>query len=153
MGTSPTQPLLSTPINPQISGNQYGSTQDRRRTVDQTSSTTDDPPYYECPEMKASLISFLTYTWMDPLFKTGYKRQLQEEDLWDMAPQWTAGVVGPKLTASWNSEKARAAAKNQRPSLLRALVWFILPYYWIGIILIFLGGNNTNRIRSAHVGM
>ncbi|KAF9329893.1 Multidrug resistance-associated protein 1 [Podila minutissima] len=132
MGTSPTQPLISTPSNPQIGGNQYGSTLERPRTVaDQTPSIKDDPHYYECPQMKVSLVSFLTYSWMDPLFRTGYKRQLQEEDLWDMAPQWTAGVVGPELTASWKNEKARAAAKNQRPSLLRALVRFILPYYWI----------------------
>lgn len=141
MGTSPTQPLLSTPSNPQIGGNQYGSTLERPRTVaDQTPSIKDDPHYYECPEMKVSFISFLTYSWMDPLFRTGYKRQLQEEDLWDMAPQWTAGVVGPELTASWKKEKARAAAKNQRPSLLRALVRFMMPYYWVGIIFIFLGG-------------
>ncbi|KAG0350280.1 hypothetical protein BG005_010189 [Podila minutissima] len=147
MGTSPTQPLLSTPSNPQIGGNQYGSTLERPRTVaDQTPSIKDDPHYYECPEMKVSFISFLTYSWMDPLFRTGYKRQLQEEDLWDMAPQWTAGVVGPELTASWKKEKARAAAKNQRPSLLRALVRFMMPYYWVGIIFIFLGDNGIRLI-------
>ncbi|KAG0025921.1 hypothetical protein BGZ81_006735 [Podila clonocystis] len=147
MGTSPTQPLLNTPNSAKIGGNQYGSTQERLRAVaDQTPSTKNDPHYYECPEMKASFISFLTYSWMDPLFKIGYKRQLQEEDLWDMAPQWTAGVVGPELTASWNNEKARAAAKNQKPSLLRALVWFILPNYWIGIILMFLSDNGARVI-------
>ncbi|KAG0083144.1 hypothetical protein BGZ92_011054 [Podila epicladia] len=147
MGTSPTQPLLSTSSDPQIRGNQYGSAPECHRTVaDQTPSIKDDPHYYESPEMKASLISFLTYSWMDPLFRTGYRRQLQEEDLWDMAPKWTAAVVGPELTASWNNEKARAAAKNQRPSLLRALVWFILPYYWVGIIFIVLGDNGIRII-------
>ncbi|KAF9380843.1 hypothetical protein CPC16_010129, partial [Podila verticillata] len=138
MATSPAQPLLSTLNHPRTNGgNQYGSTQGRHQPVAEPS-TKDDPRYYESPEMRASLISFLTYTWMNPLFMTGYRRQLQEEDLWDMAPQWTAGTVGPELTACWNNEKARAAAKNQQPSLIRAMLWFLLPYYWVGIIFIFI---------------
>jgi len=142
MGTSLKQPLISNPNHPQIIGdNQYGSTQDRRRAVADRPSAKDDPHYTESPEMRASLFSLLTYTWMDPLFKIGYKRQLQEEDLWDMAPQWTAGAVGPELTACWNNEKARAAAKSQQPSLIRAMTWFLLPYYWVGIIYIFLSGT------------
>jgi len=145
MGTSPAQPLLSTPNHPRTNGgNLYGSTQDRHRSVADPSNK-DDPHYYESPEMRASLISFLTCSWMDPLFITGYKRQLQEEDLWDMAPQWTAGVVGPELTACWNNEKARAAAKNQKPSLIRAMMWFILPYYWVGIIYLLLSGITPGR--------
>ncbi|KAF9393237.1 hypothetical protein CPC16_002516, partial [Podila verticillata] len=127
--------------NEKITGsNQYGSTQDRRRVTDQPPAK-NGPHYNESPEMRASLFSLLTYTWMDPLFKIGYKRQLQEEDLWDMAPEWTAGTVGPELTACWNNEKARAAAKNQQPSLIRAMTWFLLPYYWVGIIYIFLSDN------------
>ncbi|KAF8916358.1 hypothetical protein BGZ52_000261, partial [Haplosporangium bisporale] len=81
MATSPAQPLLSTLNHPRTNGgNQYGSTQGRHQPVAEPS-TKDDPRYYESPEMRASLISFLTYTWMNPLFMTGYRRQLQEEDL------------------------------------------------------------------------
>ncbi|KAF9575235.1 hypothetical protein EC968_003876 [Mortierella alpina] len=85
------------------------------------------------PEAKASLISLLFLSWMNPLFKTGYRRQIQESDISEMLPKWKTGVLGQQLHERWEQEKLRAAAKGQNPRLLRALVRFALPTTWFAL--------------------
>ncbi|KAF9990004.1 hypothetical protein BGZ75_003992 [Mortierella antarctica] len=74
------------------------------------------------PEAKASLLSLLFLNWMTPLFKTGYRRQIQESDIAEMLPKWKTDVLGQQLHERWEQEKIRASAKGQSPRLLRALI-------------------------------
>ncbi|CAO3572786.1 unnamed protein product [Mortierella alpina] len=90
----------------------------------------DDEAGCASPESKASLLSLLFLSWMDPLFKTGYRRQIQEDDVSEMLPKWKTDVLGQQLHVRWEQEKVRAAAKGQSPQLLRALVRFMLPTTW-----------------------
>jgi hypothetical protein len=36
----------------------------------------------DCPEATANIFSTLTFSWMTPLMKLGYKQPLLMEDLW-----------------------------------------------------------------------
>ncbi|KAF9285261.1 hypothetical protein BGZ68_004019 [Mortierella alpina] len=82
------------------------------------------------PEAKASFLSLVFLSWMNPLFKTGYRRQIQESDVSEMLPKWKTDVLGQQLHERWEQEKLRAAAKGQDPRLLRALIRFVLPTTW-----------------------
>ncbi|KAG0370512.1 hypothetical protein BGZ54_006027 [Gamsiella multidivaricata] len=75
---------------------------------------------------------------MTPIFKAGYRRQLQEEDIYEMLPDRRANVLGQRMRGCWTEELKRAAVKGRQPSLLRAMIWFTLPYYWFGQIIVYL---------------
>lgn len=36
----------------------------------------------ECPRLRANIFQRLTFSWMTPMMKTGYRKFLTEEDLW-----------------------------------------------------------------------
>ncbi|KAJ1959052.1 hypothetical protein IWQ62_004767, partial [Dispira parvispora] len=42
------------------------------------------------PELGANILSILTYWWMNPLLALGYKRPLEEVDLYKLRPQDSA---------------------------------------------------------------
>lgn len=148
MATQPaTQPLLppGTVRQPQ-QNKRYGSTdpsgsQQQRPTTPLSRDRTKDSPN---PETVASLYSQLTIDWMNPLFKIGFRRQLQEDDIFEMAPQRKTKVLGDRLTVCWEDEKIKAKLKNRKPSLLRALVRYALPTYWFGIICLFVSGKSQS---------
>ncbi|KAG0023806.1 hypothetical protein BGZ80_007988 [Entomortierella chlamydospora] len=120
---SNTQPLLSS----ERAG--YGSTV----TKDQS----DEPG----SEASASLFSILTVSWLTPMFKIGYRRQLQESDIPEMLPERRASALAPQLQRYWDRERQSAAEAGRPPSLLRALAWFILPHYWTGQVSLLLSDN------------
>jgi hypothetical protein len=39
-----------------------------------------------CPEWGAGLMSTLTFSWLSPLIKQGYKTPLQDKDIWSLPP-------------------------------------------------------------------
>ncbi|KAG0340284.1 hypothetical protein BG004_006476, partial [Podila humilis] len=143
---SPKQPLLASQTLDSAAS--YGSTVSQEQE-----GTTSSPPNEQqhretnpCPESTASLFSSLDLGWVNPLFKTGYRRQLQEQDLYDLDPRYRTKVLASELSQHWINEKSRAYAKNQRPSLTRALVAFIFPNYWLGIILLVASDNAVRLI-------
>ncbi|KAG0325521.1 hypothetical protein BGZ99_000575 [Dissophora globulifera] len=83
---------------------------------------------------------------MTPLFKIGYRRQLQESDIYETLPKRGAGVLGKQLKAHWEEEKKKAQLKGRDPSLLRALGWFILPHYWFAQVCLFLSDNISRLV-------
>ena len=54
-----------------------------------------------CPEYKASLVSRITFQWMQPLMATGYKRPLEKNDIWSVNPDRSAEVLIERLNASF----------------------------------------------------
>lgn len=140
-----TRPLLPTGTVRQPQQNKhYGSTdpsdvRQQRPTTPLTRDRTNNSPN---PETLASLYSRLTIDWMNPIFKIGYRRQLQEDDIFEMAPQRKTKVLGDRLNVCWEDEKIKARLKNRKPSLLRALVRYALPSYWFGIVCLFTSGKN-----------
>ncbi|KMU72653.1 bile pigment transporter 1 [Coccidioides immitis RMSCC 3703] len=70
----------------------------------------------ECPYEYADIFSVLTFSWMTPLMKYGYKNFLTQDDLWNLRKRDTTRVTGDQLEKVWDAE-----LKKKGPSLWRAL--------------------------------
>uniref|UniRef100_A0A8C5NA28 Multidrug resistance-associated protein 1 n=1 Tax=Gouania willdenowi TaxID=441366 RepID=A0A8C5NA28_GOUWI len=77
---------------------------------------TDQPPLFSqmvkdphpCPEPGASFLSRITFWWITSMMITGYKRPLEEKDLWSLNPDDCSNRVVPQLVHRWNSECQKA---------------------------------------------
>ncbi|KAJ2994746.1 hypothetical protein NUW58_g1475 [Xylaria curta] len=71
----------------------------------------------ECPVEYATIFSRLTFSWMTPMMKFGYKQYLTEEDLWGLSPDGTSRATGDRFDKAWQYELAH----RKKPSLWIAL--------------------------------
>ena len=71
---------------------------------------------YECPIEYADVFSILTFGWMTPLMKFGYKQYLTQEDLWTLRKRDTTRVTGQALQEAWDYE-----LQKRHPSLWIAM--------------------------------
>ena len=79
----------------------------------------------ECPIEYADVFSILTFSWMTPMMKYGYKEFLTQDDLWNLRKRDTAKATGAALEDAWTDELAK-----KRPSLWIALFkGFGGPYF------------------------
>ncbi|KAI9090798.1 P-loop containing nucleoside triphosphate hydrolase protein [Phlyctochytrium arcticum] len=76
----------------------------------------DDDVHNESPEATANIFSRLTFYWMDPLMKLGYRKNLEQNDLWELKKQDRAHTTGEEFQGKWEEELL-----GKKPSLLRAL--------------------------------
>jgi ABC-type multidrug transport system fused ATPase/permease subunit len=72
----------------------------------------------ECPEDYATVFSKLTFSWMTPLMRRGYKVFLTENDLWGLARADQTKNTGVALEEAWEHELKR---RPNSPSLWLAL--------------------------------
>ncbi|KAG0096414.1 hypothetical protein BGZ93_004576 [Podila epicladia] len=86
------------------------------------------------PENFAWLPSRVTLWWLNGMFRKGYARQIEEDDLYEMLEENKAGVLAGQLSAMWEAEKTRALAKGKTPSLVRATVATFWGRYWTCIL-------------------
>jgi len=63
------------------------------------------------PENAAPLLIKLTFLWMDKLIKTGFKRNLNREDIWDIDKSESSEFVSNRLEFEWN-KKANIYIQN-----------------------------------------
>lgn len=70
----------------------------------------------ECPIEYADVFSALTFGWMTPLMKYGYKEYLTQDDLWNLRKRDTAQAAGGVLENAWAIE-----LEKKNPSLWMAL--------------------------------
>lgn len=70
-----------------------------------------------CPEHTAGFFSKLTWQWMQPLMKVGYKRPLEKNDLWVVNPDRSADVMAAKLEEAFK----RRREQGEESPLLGAL--------------------------------
>ncbi|XP_037545242.1 multidrug resistance-associated protein 1-like [Nematolebias whitei] len=76
------------------------------------SALTDRPPLFSqavkdtnpCPEPGASFLSRITFWWITRMMVTGYRRPLEEKDLWSLNAEDCSHKVVPQLVHCWNSE-------------------------------------------------
>lgn len=54
------------------------------------------------PEKNSSLLSMLTFWWINTLIRTGYKRDLTREDLWEIDDCEKSEYITNKLERVWN---------------------------------------------------
>ncbi|KAI1777523.1 ABC transporter type 1, transmembrane domain-containing protein [Hypoxylon cercidicola] len=71
----------------------------------------------ECPVEYSTVFSRLTFSWMTPMMKHGYKQYLTEEDLWGLSPSDRSSETGDRFEKAWNYELKH----RKRPSLWLAL--------------------------------
>lgn len=70
----------------------------------------------ECPIEYADIFSILTFSWMTPMMKYGYKEFLTQDDLWNLRKRDTTRVTGQALEDTWSIE-----VEKKHPSLWVAL--------------------------------
>ncbi|XP_027249743.1 multidrug resistance-associated protein 4 isoform X4 [Cricetulus griseus] len=78
------------------------------------------------PLQDANLCSRLFFWWLNPLFKTGHTRRLEEDDMYSVLPEDRSKHLGEELQGYWDKELLRAKEDARKPSLTRA----IIRCYW-----------------------
>ncbi|XP_045018420.1 uncharacterized protein LOC123464839 [Bubalus bubalis] len=78
------------------------------------------------PLRDANLCSRLVFWWINPLFKIGYKRRLEEDDMYSVLPGDRSQYLGQELQRYWDQEVLRANEDTREPSLMKA----IIKCYW-----------------------
>ncbi|KAM9802672.1 ATP-binding cassette sub-family C member 4-like isoform 2-T2 [Syngnathus typhle] len=89
------------------------------------------------PFSKANLFSKLFFCWLNPLFKTGYKRRLEQDDMYKVLPEDASDRLGEELQWYWDQEGKLATKAQRQPELTRVIV----KCYWksnarIGVYLV-----------------
>ncbi|KAK0126799.1 hypothetical protein ONS95_008378 [Cadophora gregata] len=80
----------------------------------------------ECPVEYATVFSILTFSWMTPMMRYGYKKFLTEDDLWNLAKRDTTKATGTVFQEAWDYELEH----KKNPSLWIALFHsFSGPYF------------------------
>uniref|UniRef100_A0A673TNA9 Multidrug resistance-associated protein 4 n=1 Tax=Suricata suricatta TaxID=37032 RepID=A0A673TNA9_SURSU len=64
--------------------------------------------------------------WLNPLFKIGHKRRLEEDDMYSVLPEDRSKHLGEELQGHWDKEVLRAEKDARKPSLTKA----IIRCYW-----------------------
>uniref|UniRef100_A0A8V5GWE5 ABC-type glutathione-S-conjugate transporter n=1 Tax=Melopsittacus undulatus TaxID=13146 RepID=A0A8V5GWE5_MELUD len=101
------------------------------------------PPFFSpvntdpnpCPELTSGFLSRLTFWWFTSMAILGYKRPLEDKDLWSLNEDDTSKVIVQQLTKEWDKEKAMCKEDkkhNRKPSFLKALLRTFGPYFLIG---------------------
>ncbi|XP_052777823.1 ATP-binding cassette sub-family C member 4-like [Mya arenaria] len=89
------------------------------------------------PILKANPISKLFFWWLNPLFRKGYARQLEVDDLYNVVAEDQSDTLGDKLEKEWAKEVKKSGAGRGKPSLFWALFrMFGLEYILFGLLLL-----------------
>lgn len=67
-----------------------------------------------CPEPGASFLSRITFWWITRMMVTGYRRPLEEKDLWSLNPEDRSHLVVPQLVTRWNNECQKVKRTEQK---------------------------------------
>uniref|UniRef100_A0A8D3D745 Multidrug resistance-associated protein 4 n=1 Tax=Scophthalmus maximus TaxID=52904 RepID=A0A8D3D745_SCOMX len=78
------------------------------------------------PSASANLLSKIFFCWLNPLFRTGYKKKLEEDDMYEVLPEDASDRLGEELQWYWDQE-VRQAAKGMRPPKLTKV---LVQCYW-----------------------
>lgn len=70
-------------------------------------------PDKPCPELGASFLSKLFFQWFDKFIWLGYKKPLENSDLWTMKPEDTSTEVTPLFMKYWNQSMAKYSQTEQ----------------------------------------
>ncbi|XP_012238442.1 multidrug resistance-associated protein 4 isoform X1 [Bombus impatiens] len=83
------------------------------------------------PRVKASLLSVLFWWWTIDLFKTGYRKVLQTEDLYSPLKTDKSSYLGDRLEKRWKIELENSRKHKRNASLLRAIFRTFLWEYTV----------------------
>ncbi|KAJ9591425.1 hypothetical protein L9F63_002031, partial [Diploptera punctata] len=74
------------------------------------------------PRTSANIFSILTFSWTRELFKKGYRKDLEVDDLYDVLEEDRSDLLGNTLERVWNQELKLAKKRKKKPSFLKVLV-------------------------------
>lgn len=78
------------------------------------------------PAATASLLSKIFFWWLNPLFTTGYKRRLEENDMYEVLAEDRSQSLGQELQRYWDHEVQKATKELRPPRLTKV----IIKCYW-----------------------
>nr|XP_020639200.1 multidrug resistance-associated protein 4 isoform X1 [Pogona vitticeps] len=84
------------------------------------------------PLRDANVCSRLFFCWLNPLFVTGHKRKLEEDDMYKVLTEDSSKVVGEELQWFWDKEVQKAKKEARTPHLTKA----IILCYWKSYLLL-----------------
>ncbi|XP_070491925.1 probable multidrug resistance-associated protein lethal(2)03659 [Chironomus tepperi] len=85
----------------------------------------------ENPREKANFLSIITFFWTIDLFRKGYKKDLEVEDLYKPLKCDESEKLGDRLEKNWNRQINKS---NKRPSLIKAITkTFWREYLVLGV--------------------
>ncbi|KAK3724345.1 hypothetical protein QZH41_010856, partial [Actinostola sp. cb2023] len=70
-----------------------------------------------CPEDSANIFSKLTFWWLNWLIYTGFKRPLEDKDMWALRQENRCSTIIPKLDAKWQHAVETCRQKHPKPSV------------------------------------
>ncbi|XP_008945689.1 PREDICTED: canalicular multispecific organic anion transporter 2 [Merops nubicus] len=78
------------------------------------------PPFFSpvntdpnpCPELTSGFLSRLTFWWFTSMAILGYKRPLEDKDLWSLNEDDTSKIIVQQLCKEWDREKAECKQKE-----------------------------------------
>lgn len=56
----------------------------------------------DCPEVSSSFLNRIVYRWFDKMAWLGYKKPLEESDLWNLRPEDQSKEIMPTFAKHWN---------------------------------------------------
>ncbi|XP_053395066.1 ATP-binding cassette sub-family C member 4-like isoform X2 [Mercenaria mercenaria] len=90
------------------------------------------------PRLRANFLSKLLYWWMNPIFKIGNKRRLEEDDMYNITHDEGSKYLGDELEREWQKETQKYQDSGKNPSLIKPLFRiFGYTYILYGILLLF----------------
>ncbi|XP_053395758.1 ATP-binding cassette sub-family C member 4-like [Mercenaria mercenaria] len=90
------------------------------------------------PRLRANFLSKLLYWWMNPIFKIGNKRRLEEDDMYNVTRDEESKYLGDELEREWQKETQKYQDSGKNPSLIKPLFRiFGYTYILYGILLLF----------------
>ncbi|XP_023285607.1 multidrug resistance-associated protein 4-like [Seriola lalandi dorsalis] len=85
------------------------------------------------PAATAGLLSKIFFWWLNPLFRTGYKRRLEEDDMYEVLVEDRSERLGQDLQRYWDHEVQTAIKEIRPPRLTRGIIrCFWKPYAVLG---------------------
>ncbi|KAG1691084.1 Multidrug resistance-associated protein 1 [Nymphon striatum] len=95
------------------------------------------------PEDSSSVLSQITFWWLNPLIIRGYKQPLVEEDQWSLTPQRHSVKLYDRFQHHWQAEISKSKSKSwfnfgcsqHNPSIIPALFFTFWPQLLAGFIL------------------
>ncbi|XP_072539980.1 ATP-binding cassette sub-family C member 4 isoform X3 [Salminus brasiliensis] len=78
------------------------------------------------PAASANIFSQILFCWLNPLFRIGYKRRLEEDDMFKVLPEDESKRLGEELQSHWDHEVQTATKELRAPKLTKA----IIRCYW-----------------------
>uniref|UniRef100_A0A9J7Y9H5 Cystic fibrosis transmembrane conductance regulator n=1 Tax=Cyprinus carpio carpio TaxID=630221 RepID=A0A9J7Y9H5_CYPCA len=78
------------------------------------------------PSATANLFSQIFFCWLNPLFRIGSKRRLEEDDMYNVLPEDRSKRLGEELQSYWDQEVEKATKELRTPKLTKA----IIRCYW-----------------------